>query len=104
MIIDPVAATVAGVLAAQCMEVPGYVQRALGMRVLQDVFAENGAIVRAPVRYRRVVGWLVHPASTTAWWVPSSVSVPCKTSPSASTTGMSFCFRPRDQQHRRRMA
>ncbi len=58
--VDPTAAAVAGLVAAQCMEVPGYTQRALGFTVFQDVFAENGAIVRAPEWCRRPVGWTVH--------------------------------------------
>lgn len=57
---DPVAAAVAGMVAAQCMEIPAYSQRALGLGVRQDVFAENGAIVRAPQWCRRPVGWLIH--------------------------------------------
>lgn len=60
MFVDPAAAAVAGFVAAQCMEVPAYAQRALGKHVLQDVFAENGAIVRAPQGCRRPVGWLIH--------------------------------------------
>lgn len=60
MVIDPAAAAVAGLVAAQCMENPAYLQRALGLNVRQDVFAENGAIVRAPPWCRRPVGWVVH--------------------------------------------
>ncbi len=60
MIVDPTAAALAGIVAAQCMEVPAYVQRGLGMGVVQDVFDENGAIVRAPRGWRRPVGWIVH--------------------------------------------
>lgn len=58
--IDVVAAAIAGVVAAQCMEVPAYAQHLLGRGARQDVFAENGAILRAPLRYRRPAGWLAH--------------------------------------------
>jgi hypothetical protein len=58
------AAAVAGVLAAQFMEVPAYPQKALGLPVRQDIFAEAGAILRAEGRWRRPVGWLLH--ATTA--------------------------------------
>lgn len=57
--IDPVAAAVAALLAAQLMEVPAYAQRALGLGVRQDVFSEGGAILRAP-RPQRLFGWLGH--------------------------------------------
>ena len=60
MVVDPMAAAVAGVVAAQFMEVPAYAQRALGMGAAQDIFGESGAIVRAPRRWRRPVGWVVH--------------------------------------------
>ncbi len=58
--IDPVAATVAGLVAAQLMEVPTYLQGAAGLPVRQDIFDEGGAILRASRRYRRLVGWLGH--------------------------------------------
>jgi hypothetical protein len=60
--IDPVAATVAAVIAAQLMEAPAYLQRALGMPVRQDIFDEGGSILRAPARWRRLAGWLGHAA------------------------------------------
>jgi uncharacterized membrane protein YagU involved in acid resistance len=60
--IDPVAATVAAVVAAQLMEAPAYLQRALGMPVRQDIFDEGGWILRAPARWRRLAGWLGHAA------------------------------------------
>lgn len=60
MVVDPTAAAVAGLVAAQCMEAAAYSQRVLGMGVTQDVFDENGAIVRAPRWCRRPVGWVVH--------------------------------------------
>lgn len=60
MALDPVAAAVAGLLAAQVMEVPAYAQRAAGAAVRQDIFGEGGAILRAPERYRRLAGWLGH--------------------------------------------
>ena len=60
MSVDPFAAAVAGLVAAQCMEVPAYTQRALGLGVRQDVFAESGAILRAPRRYLRRLGWVGH--------------------------------------------
>jgi hypothetical protein len=60
--IDPVAAAVAAVVAAQLMEAPTYLQRAAGFGVRQDIFEEGGAILRAPRRYRRLVGWAGHAA------------------------------------------
>jgi hypothetical protein len=60
--IDPVAATVAAVVAAQLMEAPAYLQRALGLPVHQDIFEEGGWILRAPARWRRLAGWLGHAA------------------------------------------
>ncbi|MDK3256625.1 hypothetical protein [Blastococcus capsensis] len=60
MSIDPLAAAAAGLIAAQLMEAPTYLQRAAGLGVRQDIFAEGGAILRAPRRYRRVVGWAGH--------------------------------------------
>jgi hypothetical protein len=56
---DVAAAVVAGVLAAQPMELPVYVAKALGFGVRQDVFAEAGAMLRAP-RARRFAGWVAH--------------------------------------------
>ena len=58
--IDPVAAAAAAVAAAQIMETPAYVQRALRLGVRQDIFSEAGAILRAPARYRRLAGWFSH--------------------------------------------
>ena len=58
--IDPLAAATAAVVAAQIMETPAYAQRALRLGLRQDVFSEAGAILRAPVRYRRLVGWAGH--------------------------------------------
>lgn len=48
MEIEPFVAVVAGLVAAQCMEVPAYTQRAVGLGVHQDIFAESGSILRAP--------------------------------------------------------
>ncbi len=58
--IDPVAATVAAVIAAQLMEAPAYLQRALGLPVHQDIFDEGGSILRAPAPWRRLAGWVGH--------------------------------------------
>jgi peptidoglycan/LPS O-acetylase OafA/YrhL len=58
--IDPTAAAVAGLVAGQLMEAPTYLQRAAGINLRQDIFAEGGAILRAPARYRRPVGWAGH--------------------------------------------
>ncbi len=58
--VDVAAACVAAVVAAQCMEVPAYTQRLIGLPVHQDVFAESGAILRAPHWCRRPVGWVGH--------------------------------------------
>ncbi len=60
MSIDPTAAAVAGLLAGQLMEAPTYLQRAAGLGLRQDIFAEGGAILRAPRRYRRLGGWAGH--------------------------------------------
>ena len=57
---DLLAAVVAGVVAAQPMEAPVYLQRAAGLPVHQDVFAEGGTLLRAPRRVRRLVGWAGH--------------------------------------------
>ena len=64
--IDPVAAAVAAVVAAQVMEMPAYAQRAMRLGVRQDVFSEGGAILRAPARYRRLAGWAGHAALAVA--------------------------------------
>ncbi|WP_164700025.1 hypothetical protein [Modestobacter sp. KNN46-3] len=64
--IDPVAATVAAVVAAQLMEAPAYLQRAWGAPVHQDIFEEGGCILRAPARWRRLAGWLGHAALAVA--------------------------------------
>jgi hypothetical protein len=58
--IDPVAAAVAAVIAAQLMETPAYLQRALRLPIRQDIFDEAWAILRAPARVRRLVGWAGH--------------------------------------------
>ncbi len=58
--IDPVAAAVAAVIAAQLMEAPAYLQRVLGRPVYQDIFDEGGSILRAPAGVRRLVGWCGH--------------------------------------------
>lgn len=42
------------------MEAPTYLQRAAGLGVKQDIFDEAGAILRAPRRLRRLVGWVGH--------------------------------------------
>ena len=60
MPVDLLAAVVAGLVAAQPMEAPVYLQRAAGLGVHQDVFAEGGTLLRAPARVRRLVGWLGH--------------------------------------------
>lgn len=64
--IDPLAAALAGLVAAQLMEVPAYLQRALGLPVRQDIFEEAGSILRAPPRWRRVAGWAGHAALAVA--------------------------------------
>lgn len=60
--IDPAAAAVAALVAAQLMEVPAYLQRAMGLPVRQDIFDEAGSILRAPKRWRRLAGWVGHAA------------------------------------------
>ncbi len=64
--IDPVAAAIAAVLAAQLMEVPAYLQRKLGLPVRQDIFDEGGSILRVPARWRRLAGWMGHSALAVA--------------------------------------
>lgn len=44
--IDPLAAVIAAVVAAQLMKVPAYLQRRLGLPVRQDIFDEGGSILR----------------------------------------------------------
>jgi hypothetical protein len=61
--IDPAAAAVAGLLVAQLMEAPTYLQRPAGLGLRQDIFAEGGAILRAPRRYRRLAGSPAGPAT-----------------------------------------
>ncbi len=63
---DLLAAAVAGVLAAQPMEVPVYLQKAFGLPVRQDIFAEAGAMLRVPARLRRTAGWIAHAATGAA--------------------------------------
>ncbi|MFE0927903.1 hypothetical protein ACFW4O_36165 [Streptomyces mutabilis] len=58
--LDPLAAAITGVLAAQVMEVPAYLQRAAGAAVHQNIFAEAGAILRIPPPYQRLAGWAGH--------------------------------------------
>ena len=58
--IDIAAVIVAALVAAQLMEVPAYLQRALGFPVRQDIFDEAGSILRAPERWRRLAGWVGH--------------------------------------------
>ncbi|WP_219418654.1 hypothetical protein [Pseudonocardia nigra] len=54
------AAAVAGLVAGQLMEAPTYLQRSAVLAVKQDIFDEAGAILRAPQRHRRIVGWAGH--------------------------------------------
>ena len=60
--LDIVGAVVAGVIAAQVMETPAYAQRALGLPLRQDVFAEGGILLRARGRRTRLAGYLGHAA------------------------------------------
>lgn len=53
-------AALSGVLAAQVMELPAYMQRALGLPIRQDIFAETGAILRVSGRLQRFAGWFGH--------------------------------------------
>jgi hypothetical protein len=64
--VDPVAAAVAAVVAAQLMEVPAYAQRRLGLSVQQDIFDEGGSILRVPSSWRRAAGWVGHSALAVA--------------------------------------
>jgi len=60
--IDPLAAVIAAVVAAQLMEAPAYLQRRLGLPVRQDIFHEAGSILRASPPWRRAAGWVGHAA------------------------------------------
>ena len=53
-------AVIAGVIAAQVMETPAYLQKAVGLPLRQDVFAEGGILLGARGRAARVVGYLRH--------------------------------------------
>ena len=60
MPIEPLSAAVAGVLAAQVMETPAYLQKALHRPLRQDVFAEAGILLGVRRRGNRLVGYLGH--------------------------------------------
>lgn len=60
MAVDILSAAVAGVVAAQVMETPAYVQKALRMPLRQDVFAEAGLLLGVRGRANKVVGYLGH--------------------------------------------
>lgn len=60
MPVDLSSAAVAGVLAAQVMETPAYLQKALGLPLRQDVFAEGGLLMKVRGRALRLVGYLGH--------------------------------------------
>jgi hypothetical protein len=60
MPVEPLSAAVAGVLAAQVMETPAYLQKALHLPLRQDVFAEAGILLGVRRRGRRLVGYLGH--------------------------------------------
>lgn len=60
MSVHVLSAAVAGVLAAQVMETPAYLQKALGMPLRQDVFAEAGILLGVRGRAKRVIGYLGH--------------------------------------------
>lgn len=57
---DVVSAVVAGVAAAQVMEGPAYLQKALHLPLRQDVFAEAGILLRARSARTRLVGYAGH--------------------------------------------
>ena len=60
MAVDLLSAAVAGVVAAQVMETPAYVQRALHLPLRQDVFAEAGVLLGVTGSGRRLLGWVGH--------------------------------------------
>lgn len=60
MPVDILSAAVAGVLAAQVMETPAYLQKALRKPLRQDVFAEAGILLGVRGRATRVVGYVGH--------------------------------------------
>lgn len=60
MALDVVSATLAGVLAAQVMEAPAYLQKALRMPLRQDVFAEAGTLLGLRGQARRWAGYFGH--------------------------------------------
>lgn len=60
MRVDVLSAAVAGVLAAQVMEAPAYLQKALRLPLRQDVFAEGGILLGVRGRTSRLVGYAGH--------------------------------------------
>jgi hypothetical protein len=60
MPVDVVSAVIAGVAAAQVMEAPAYLQKALHLPLRQDVFAEGGILLRARGTRTRLVGYAGH--------------------------------------------
>jgi hypothetical protein len=60
MPVDVVSAVVAGVLAAQVMEGPAYLQKALHLPLRQDVFAKGGILLGARGTRTRLVGYAGH--------------------------------------------
>jgi hypothetical protein len=60
MPLDVVSAIVAGVAAAQVMEGPAYLQKALHLPLRQDVFAEGGILLGAGSTRTRLVGYAGH--------------------------------------------
>ena len=66
MDLNVVSAVIAGFAAAQLMETPAYLQRALRRPLRQDVFAEGGILLGVRGRATRVVGYLGHATLATA--------------------------------------
>ena len=60
MDLSVISAVSAGFVVAQVMETPAYLQRALGLPLRQDVFAEGGTLLGVHGRATRVAGYLGH--------------------------------------------
>jgi hypothetical protein len=58
--VDPSAAALAGLIAGPVMEIPAYLQRALGLPLRQDVFGEGGLLLGVRGRAQRLAGYAGH--------------------------------------------
>ncbi len=60
MPLDVLSAVIAGVVVAQVMEGPAYLQKALGLPLRQDVFVEAGILLKARGTRTRLLGYAGH--------------------------------------------